>query len=110
MNAWHLAARLLAGLLLTLTAYGAGIALQRRLGGHALANPVLLAVAIVIIVLRVTGLSCDEYLAGADLVSAALGPATVALAVPLYTHAGQMRASGARLVVAAGLARISQTG
>jgi predicted murein hydrolase (TIGR00659 family) len=103
MNKAHLAAQLLAGIPLTIAAYGAGVALQRRLGGHALANPVLLAIAIVIAVLQVTGLSCDDYIKSAGLISASLGPATVALAVPLYAHGRQIRGSGAHLVVAAAL-------
>ena len=103
MSGWRLAIQLLAGPLLTIAAYGAGVALQRRLGGHVLANPVLLAIAIVVAVLYLTGLSCDDYLEGAGLLSAALGPATVALATPLHARARQMRGSGARLVMAAGL-------
>jgi predicted murein hydrolase (TIGR00659 family) len=102
MSLWHPAAQLLAGLPLTLAAYRAGVALQRRLGGHVLANPVLLAIAIVVMVLRLAGLSFDDYIAGAVPVSVALGPATVALAVPLYANARQMRGSAGRLAAAAG--------
>jgi len=105
MTAWHaLAVQLSAGPLLTPAAYGAGVALQRRCGHHMLANPVLFAVVIVVAVLYVAGLSCADYIVSAEpMMMMMLGPATVALAVPLYAHAGQIRGSAARLVAAAGL-------
>lgn len=104
MTAWHaLAVQLLAGPLLTPAAYGVGVLLQRRCGHQVLANPVLLAVVVIIAVLHVAGLSCADYTVSAEPIMMMLGPATVALAVPLYAHAGQIRGSVARLVAAAGL-------
>lgn len=101
---WHaLVSHPLAGLVLTLAAYELAVVLQRRLGGHVLANPVLMAIALVVIVLHLSGIRYADYMAGAGAVALVLGPATVALAVPLHTHAKQMRGSTVQLLVAAGV-------
>lgn len=74
----------LLGLTLTLLAYQMAHALSVRLGGHPLANPVALAVAFIVAVLTLTGTPYAAYFEGAQFVHFLLGPATVALAVPLY--------------------------
>lgn len=51
-----------------------------------LTNPVFLAAAGVMFVLAIPGLDYDSYRRGADPLVALLGPATAALAVPLYKH------------------------
>lgn len=48
-----------------------------------LLNPVLVSVAVIVALLAVTGTPYDEYFQGAQFVNFLLGPATVALAVPL---------------------------
>ena len=78
-------------LLGTLAAYEAGLWLQRRLGGAAWANPVLIAVALVASVLALLGMSPEAYLAGVQPLTLLLGPATIALAVPLHRSLPQMR-------------------
>lgn len=75
----------------TLVAYLAADALSARLQRHPLANPVLIAVALVSLVLLVTGTPFPAYFAGAQFVHFLLGPATVALAVPLVLHLPQVR-------------------
>lgn len=75
----------------TLVAYLAADALSARLQRHPLANPVLIAVALVSLVLLVTGTPFPAYFAGAQFVHFLLGPATVALAVPLVLHLPQIR-------------------
>lgn len=74
----------LLGLTLTLLAYQMAHALSVRLGEHPLANPVALAVAFIVAVLALTGTPYAAYFEGAQFVHFLLGPATVALAVPLY--------------------------
>jgi putative effector of murein hydrolase len=54
-------------------------------------HPLIAASAFIIIILEAGGISYDTYRLGADIVSWALGPATVALAVPLYKHASLIR-------------------
>ncbi|HYZ32095.1 MAG TPA: LrgB family protein [Crenalkalicoccus sp.] len=75
----------------TLAAYLAAVQLQAWLGRHPLANPVLIAVAVLVLVLRATGTPYAAYFDGAQFVHFMLGPATVALAVPLVAEAGRVR-------------------
>ncbi len=79
------------GVVLTLAAYQAGRWLHRRTGGRAWAQPVLVAVVLVGGLLLATGTSYADYLEGASLVSFLLGPATVALALPLHQQIGRVR-------------------
>jgi predicted murein hydrolase (TIGR00659 family) len=96
----YLAQSPLLWLTLTVGAYVAADALQRRLGRHAAANPVLVAVAILIAVLTASGTPYDDYFEGAQFVHFLLGPATVALAVPLHRELGRVRARALSLGVA----------
>lgn len=77
--------------LLTLAAYRVGREAKDRSGGHALAQPVL--VAMVLIGLALTALDVDypTYRDGTELVAFWLGPATVALAVPLHRNVHRLR-------------------
>ncbi len=81
-------------LTLTLVAYSAAYALHRRLRFNPLLNPVLLAVALLVAILLLTGTDYQTYFQGAQFVHFLLGPATVALAVPLYRHMERVRRSG----------------
>lgn len=71
-------------LILTLGAYEAGTWLFRRLGEPVWAPPLFIALALIIGVLVATGADYRVYFAGNQLLHFLLGPATVALAVPLY--------------------------
>lgn len=84
----YLSASPLLGLTITLVAYQAAHWLYRRSGNHPAANPVLLAMLMLIAFLSATGISYQRYFEGAQFVHFLLGPATVALAIPLY---GQLR-------------------
>ncbi len=96
----YLAATPLLGLTLTLLAFQVATGLYRRSGQHALLNPVLVAVAITSSVLAVTGTDYRTYFEGAQFVHFLLGPATVALAVPLYRQLPQIRRAALPLVTA----------
>ena len=87
----YLAATPLAGLTLTLVAYAAGWWIYSRCGMHPLANPVLIAVAIIVAVLAASRTNYESYFAGAQFVHFLLGPAVVGLAVPLARQWGQVR-------------------
>lgn len=78
-------------ILLTLSAYAAGVALQRRCARHPLLNPTLIAISIVGAALVVLHIDYAQYLEAALPVHLLLGPAVVALAVPLYRHIGLVR-------------------
>ncbi|SLN48332.1 Inner membrane protein YohK [Pseudoruegeria aquimaris] len=87
-------------LTLTLIAFQAGDVLSRRFNGTPLLNPVLIGVLIVVAVLLLTGTSYATYFEGAQFVHFLLGPATVALAVPLYRQFALVRRSALALAAA----------
>jgi len=62
-------------------------------GRHPLVNPVLVSILVVAMVLGITGTSYAVYFEGAQFVHFLLGPATVALAVPLYRARARVRRS-----------------
>lgn len=82
----------LLGLTLTLVTYQAAWWLYQRADQHPLLNPVLLAVIMLVSVLTLTGTDYDVYFEGAQFVHFLLGPATVALAIPLYAQWQRLRA------------------
>jgi predicted murein hydrolase (TIGR00659 family) len=86
-----LLATLPGALLLTLGAYAGGQGLQHLARAHVLANPLLLAVALVVGALVLTGLPYARYFQAAAPLHFLLGPATVALAIPLYRHGAAVR-------------------
>lgn len=88
----YLSASPLLGLTLTLLAYQGAWWVHRRCGASPLANPVLIAVAALVALLLATGTPYPTYFDGAQFVHFLLGPATVALAVPLYQQFGRVRA------------------
>lgn len=77
----------------TLAAYEAGAWIFGRFGRRPLLNPVLIAVAVLIAVLAATGTPYETYFDGAQFVHFLLGPATVALAVPLFENRAHVRAA-----------------
>lgn len=87
----YLAASPLLGLTLTLCAYAAAHWLYVRSKFSPLANPVAIAIALVIAVLLASGMSYHDYFAGAQFVHFLLGPATVALAIPLARQLPRLR-------------------
>jgi len=70
-------------LTLTVLAYLAADVVYRRLRMHPLANPVLWSVVVIGPVLTATGTDYGTYFEGAQFIHFLLGPATVAIAVPL---------------------------
>jgi predicted murein hydrolase (TIGR00659 family) len=84
----------------TLIAYLAADAISVACDRHPLANPVLIAVVFVSAILLATGTTFPAYFAGAQFVHFLLGPATVALAVPLVRHLPQVRRALMPMLVA----------
>lgn len=78
-------------LLLTLSSYRLAWWLYERSGRHALAHPFLVAMIPVIVVLLVLDISYRDYLSGTAVLQFFLGPATVALAWPLYRQLSTLR-------------------
>lgn len=96
----YLAASPLLGLTITLVAYQAGYWLYERSNHNPLVNRVLIAVVALVVLLKLTGVEYLTYFEGAQFVHFLLGPATVALAVPLFQQLRQLR----RSVLAVGVA------
>ena len=80
-------------LAVTITAYALGQMVQRMCRGAPLANPVLIAILAVSVLLEATGTPYPHYFAGAQFIQFLLGPATVALAVPLALNLNHVRRS-----------------
>lgn len=96
----YLSTQPLLGLTITLVAYQAGVWLYQKGGLNPLLNPVLIAVVALVGLLLLTGTNYETYFDGAKFVHFMLGPATVALAVPLYQQYQKVRKSIAVIVVA----------
>ena len=95
----YLAASPLLHLTMTLAAFQAGSWVYERAGRHPILNPVLIAVVLVVAMLLATDTSYADYFAGAQFVHFLLGPATVALAIPLYRQFERVRKSGVAIAV-----------
>lgn len=83
----------LLGITLTLAAYLAARRVWRASRGHSLANPVLVSIVLVAGFLLLTRVAYADYLRGGQYIAFLLGPATVALALPLYLQADRIRRS-----------------
>ena len=96
----YLSASPLFGLTMTLIAYG--IAYRVYLWGKSnpLLNPVVTAVLLLITLLVLTDTSYQDYFEGGQFVHFLLGPATVALAIPLYRQVGKLKALWLPVLVA----------
>jgi len=96
----YLAQSPLLWLALTVAAYGVADLVHRRLGRAAVANQVLIAVLLLLLVLTVSDTRYATYFEGAQFVHFLLGPATVALAVPLQREMARVRARAIPLSLA----------
>lgn len=73
-------------LILTLGAFKLGIIIYEKFNKHTLLQPIIIAYGIIMSVLFISGVSYDEYFKGVEIIHFFLGPATVALALPLYNN------------------------
>lgn len=87
----YLSATPLLGLTITLVVYQFAYWVYKRAGFHPLLNPVALSVVALVLLLKATGTEYRTYFDGAQFVHFLLGPATVALAIPLYAQSGTLR-------------------
>ena len=118
MNSWKLWVYLqttpLFWLTATLGAFMFADYLARLAGRNPLVNPVLIAIALVAALLKISGAEYQTYFNGAQFVHFLLGPATVALGVPLYRNLEMVRRNLlpmlAALVVGAVVAIVSAVG
>ncbi len=87
----YLSASPLLGLTLTIGAYSCAHAIYARCRFSPLANPAAAAILMIGAVLALTGMSYERYFSGAQFVHFLLGPATVALAIPLARQLPRVR-------------------
>lgn len=84
----------------TLLVYQGAQWLFTRTGDFPLLNPVLVSVVVLVLLLQVTGTPYQTYFDGAQFVHFLLGPATVALAIPLYHQLARLRQNALPVAVA----------
>ncbi len=96
----YLAEEPLLWLTATLIAYSLGDAAFRASGRRPYVNPVLIAVTLLAVVLYSTATPYQTYFEGAQFVHFMLGPATVALAAPLYGNLSKIRRSAIPMLCA----------
>jgi putative effector of murein hydrolase len=105
----YLAASPLLGLTITLIACLIAQTVYAKARFNPFANPVLIAVAMIVLLLKGTDTSYATYFEGARFVHFLFGPATVALALPLYRQWPKLRTAALPLLcglVAGSLAAI----
>lgn len=78
-------------LTITVLVYLGALALYRRSGLNPLVNPVLVSVAAIVTVLLLTRTPYPQYFEGAKFVHFLIGPATVALAIPLFNQLARLK-------------------
>ncbi|NYT25018.1 LrgB family protein [Alcaligenaceae bacterium] len=94
----HIASLPLTWLLATLLAYRLGLAVHKRAGNSPWLHPVAVATVVLVAVLLAGGVDYDTYFEGGRYIHILLGPATVALAIPLYHQLGRLRRDWAGLL------------
>ena len=100
-NLWsYLSTTPLIWLTTTILAYLAADGVARRLGHPPWANPVLLSVLLIAPVLWLTRTDYTTYFEGAQFIHFLLGPATVALALPLWDNRATIRMTVAPIMLA----------
>ncbi len=71
------------GILLTIIFFNIGVFVQKKTK-KPIFNPLLIAIAGIILFLSITKIPYEKYKLGADSINFLLGPVTVSLAIPLY--------------------------
>lgn len=77
----------------TLVVWLAATGIARLNPGNALLNPIMLSIAVIAAVLLIAGIDYGSYFAGAQFIHFLLGPATVALGIPLYENLSLVRSN-----------------
>jgi putative effector of murein hydrolase len=82
----------------TIAAYVVAVRLQRWSGGSAIFNPTLIAILLLALAVRLSGMDYADYARSAGVVTFALSPAVALLAVPLFRQRQLIRDS-ARIIL-----------
>ena len=78
-------------LVLTMLVYLAAMAIYRKSGNRPTLIPVFTGVVVIVAILLLTGTPYETYRSGVSLLGLMIGPATVALAIPLYAQRERIR-------------------
>lgn len=73
------------GIFLSILAFETGVWINRKTKS-AIANPLLIAVILCILVIKIFHIPLESYYVGGDLISVFLGPATAVLALSIYSQ------------------------
>lgn len=73
-------------LIITISAYKIGILVYEKSGKHALLQPIVVAYMIMLPILIISQIPYKQYFESMGIIHFLLGPATVALALPLYNN------------------------
>lgn len=93
-------------IVLTLLCYQIGLKIQQKLKSP-LANPILIAVVLVLLVLSLTGLEAEAYRSGNACLSWLMTPATICLAIPMYEQFQVLRKSWKALAAGIGAGTVA---
>jgi len=100
----------LMALFITVGSFIAAQWFQKKMGGHSLLNPVMMAIIIVVIYIVFFNIAYNDYLYNVNLVHGLLGPATVALAIPLYSQLSMIKKSAFAIGVSVFIASLVAAG
>lgn len=73
-------------IIITMSAYKVGILIYEKTGKHALLQPIVIAYVIMLPILIIAHIPYKQYFESVSILHFFLGPATVALALPLYKN------------------------
>ena len=100
LHIWaYLQTQPLLGLTVTLCVWELATAIDIRAGRKAFTNPTVLSIVILATLLLTTGTSYAAYFAGAQYIHFLLGPATVALALPMYANLPAIKRNFVAIIV-----------
>jgi len=80
------------GVIITIACFSLGLWI-RKLVSSPLANPLLIANILVILIISFSPLTIEQYLAGGNFISMFIGPVTVILALRIYRQRAQLKAN-----------------
>lgn len=106
----YLAASPLLWLTVTVVVWLCAMAIARRSGGNPFVNPVLISVVAIVLLLESCGVSYTAYFSGAQFIHFLLGPATVALGVPLFRRLDLVKANLVPMLAALAVGSVTAVG
>ncbi|AWB66063.1 hypothetical protein C2869_06245 [Saccharobesus litoralis] len=98
-NVWvYLSSNPLLHLTMTMAVFALANKIYKKANFNPLLNPVLISIMVIVSFLLLSNTSYDTYFTGAQFIHFLLGPATVALAIPLYKQFNRIKQSAGAIV------------